>query len=293
MPHMTDFTMFDFKVTDGVAVATFNRPDKMNTFTPVVMREMIQLFDVTDTDDSIRAVVITGSGRAFCAGAELGIAGGDTFNYSKRASGDEIIHDGIRRDGGGRVVLRIYRSLKPVIAAVNGAAVGVGVTMQLPMDFRIASTSAKFGFVFARRGITPEACSSWFLPRVVGVPTALDWVYSGRVFDAQEAKDRGLVQSLHAPEELLPAAMELAHRITEKSAPVSIAVSRQLIWRMMGAEHPMDAHTIDSRALQIRGKSADVKEGIESFMQKRDAKFPNGVSTDFPASIFAPEPDFE
>jgi len=290
---MTDFTMFDFKVTDGVAVATFNRPDKMNTFTPVVMREMIQLFDVTDTDDSIRAVVITGSGRAFCAGAELGIAGGDTFNYSKRASGDEIIHDGIRRDGGGRVVLRIYRSLKPVIAAVNGAAVGVGVTMQLPMDFRIASTSAKFGFVFARRGITPEACSSWFLPRLVGVPTALDWVYSGRVFDAQEAKDRGLVQSLHAPEELLPAAMELAHRITEKSAPVSIAVSRQLIWRMMGAEHPMDAHTIDSRALQIRGQSADVKEGIESFMQKRDAKFPNGVSTDFPASIFAPEPDFE
>ena len=290
---MTDFTMFDLKVTDGVAVATFNRPDKMNTFTPVVMREMIQLFDLTDGDDSIRAVVVTGSGRAFCAGAELGIAGGDTFNYSKRASGDEIIHDGIRRDGGGRVVLRIYRSLKPVIAAVNGAAVGVGVTMQLPMDFRIASTSAKFGFVFARRGITPEACSSWFLPRLVGVPTALDWVYSGRVFDAQEAKDRGLVQSLHAPEELLPAAMELAHRITEKSAPVSIAVSRQLIWRMMGAEHPMDAHTIDSRALQIRGQSADVKEGIESFMQKRDAKFPNGVSTDFPASIFAPEPDFE
>jgi len=290
---MTDFTMFDLKVTDGVAVATFNRPDKMNTFTPVVMREMIQLFDLTDRDDSIRAVVVTGSGRAFCAGAELGIAGGDTFNYSKRASGDEIIHDGIRRDGGGRVVLRIYRSLKPVIAAVNGAAVGVGVTMQLPMDFRIASTSAKFGFVFARRGITPEACSSWFLPRLVGVPTALDWVYSGRVFDAQEAKDRGLVQSLHAPEELLPAAMELAHRITEKSAPVSIAVSRQLIWRMMGAEHPMDAHTIDSRALQIRGQSADVKEGIESFMQKRDAKFPNGVSTDFPANIFAPEPDFE
>ena len=290
---MTDFTMFDLKITDGVAVATFNRPDKMNTFTPVVMREMIQLFDQTDADDAVRAVVITGSGRAFCAGAELGIAGGDTFNYSKRASGDEIIHDGIRRDGGGRVVLRIYRSLKPVIAAVNGAAVGVGATMQLPMDFRIASTNAKFGFVFARRGITPEACSSWFLPRLVGVPTALDWVYSGRVFDAQEAKEKGLVQSLHAPDDLLPAAMELAHRVTEKSAPVSIAVSRQLIWRMMGAEHPMDAHKIDSRALQIRGQSADVKEGIESFMQKRDANFPNGVSTDFPASLFADEPDFE
>lgn len=290
---MTDFTMFDFKVTDGVAVATFNRPDKMNTFTPVVMREMIQLFDITDADDSIRAVVVTGSGRAFCAGAELGVAGGDTFNYSKRDSSDEIVHDGIRRDGGGRVVLRIYRSLKPVIAAVNGAAVGVGATMQLPMDFRIASTTAKFGFVFARRGITPEACSSWFLPRLVGVPTALDWVYSGRVFDAAEAKEKGFVQSLHEPDALLPAAMELAHRITEKSAPVSIAVSRQMIWRMMGAEHPMEAHKIDSRALQSRGQSADVKEGIESFMQKRDAHFPNGVSKDFPGQLFAAEPDFE
>ena len=290
---MTDFTMFDFKVTDGVAVATFNRPDKMNTFTPVVMRELLQLFDVTDADDAIRAVVITGSGRAFCAGAELGVAGGDTFNYAKRAAGDEIIHNGIRRDGGGRVVLRIYRSLKPVIAAVNGAAVGVGATMQLPMDFRIASTSAKFGFVFSRRGITPEACSSWFLPRLVGVPTALDWVYSGRVFDAAEAKASGLVQSLHEPDALLPAAMELAHRVTEKSAPVSIAVSRQMIWRMMGAEHPMDAHKIDSRALQSRGQSADVKEGIESFMQKRDANFPNGVANDFPGELFSAEPEFE
>lgn len=290
---MTDFTMFDFKVADGVAVATFNRPDKMNTFTPVVMREMIQMFNLTDADDSIRAVVVTGSGRAFCAGAELGVAGGDTFNYTKRASNDEIIHDGVRRDGGGRVVLRIYRSLKPVIAAVNGAAVGVGATMQLPMDFRIASTTAKFGFVFSRRGITPEACSSWFLPRLVGVPTALDWCYSGRVFDAAEAKEKGLVQSLHEPDALLPAAMELAHRITEKSAPVSIAVSRQMIWRMMGAEHPMEAHKIDSRALQSRGQSADVKEGIESFMQKRDANFPNGVSNDFPSQLFSAEPDFE
>lgn len=290
---MTDFTMFDFKVTDGVAVATFNRPDRMNTFTPVVMREMIALFDATDADDSIRAVVITGSGRAFCAGAELGIAGGDTFNYNKRASSDEIIHDGIRRDGGGRVVLRIFRSLKPVIAAVNGAAVGVGATMQLPMDFRIASTAAKFGFVFSRRGITPEACSSWFLPRLVGVPTALDWCYSGRVFDANEAKATGLVQSLHAPDDLLPAAMELAHRVTEKSSQVSIAVSRQMIWRMMGAEHPMEAHKIDSRSLQSRGQSRDVKEGIESFMEKRDPNFPNGVAKDFPADIFAAEPEFE
>jgi enoyl-CoA hydratase/carnithine racemase len=290
---MTDFAMFDFKVTDGVAVATFNRPDKMNTFTPVVMREMIQLFDLTDADDAIRAVVVTGSGRAFCAGAELGIAGADTFNYNKRAAGDEIITNGVRRDGGGRVTLRIFRSLKPVIAAVNGAAVGVGVTMQLPMDFRLASTNAKFGFVFARRGITPEACSSWFLPRLVGMPTALDWVYSGRVFDANEAKEKGLVQSLHEPDALLPAAMELAHRVTEKSSPVSIAWSRQLMWRMMGAEHPMEAHKLDSRGIQTRGQSTDVKEGIESFMQKRDPHFPNTVSADFPAELFAAEPEFE
>ena len=290
---MPDFTMFDFKVTDGVAVVTFNRPDKMNTFTPVVMREMIQLFDVTDADDAIRAVIVTGSGRAFCAGAELGIAGADTFNYNKRAAGEEIIANGVRRDGGGRVTLRIFRSLKPVIAAVNGAAVGVGVTMQLPMDFRLASTAAKFGFVFARRGITPEACSSWFLPRLVGMPTALDWVYSGRVFDANEAKQTGLVQSLHAPDDLLPAAMELAHRVTEKSAPVSIAWSRQLMWRMMGTAHPMDAHKLDSRGIQMRGQSTDVKEGIESFMQKRDPHFPNTVSADFPTDVFPAEPEFE
>jgi enoyl-CoA hydratase/carnithine racemase len=290
---MTDFTMFDFKAIDGVAVVTFNRPDKMNTFTPVVMREMLQLFDVTDKDDAIRAVVITGSGRAFCAGAELGVAGGDTFNYAKRTASDEIIANGIRRDGGGRVALRIFKSLKPVIAAVNGAAVGVGVTMQLPMDFRIASTAAKFGFVFSRRGITPEACSSWFLPRLVGVPQALDWIYSGRVFDAAEAKEAGLVQSLHEPDALLPAALELAHKVTDKSSQVSIAVSRQLVWRMMGAAHPMDAHKIDSRALQSRGQSSDVKEGIESFMQKRDASFPNGVAAEFPADIFPADPEFE
>lgn len=290
---MPDFTMFDYKVADGIAIATFNRPDKMNTFTPVVMREMIALFDHTDADDSVRAVIVTGSGRAFCAGAELGIAGADTFNYSKRDAGDEIIRNGFRRDGGGRVALRIYRSLKPVIAAVNGAAVGVGATMQLPMDFRLASTTAKFGFVFARRGITPEACSSWFLPRLVGMQTALDWVYSGRVFDANEAKESGLVRSLHAPDELLSAAIELAQKVTEKSAPVSIAFSRQLMWRMMGASHPMDAHKLDSRGIQLRGQSADVKEGIESFMQKRDPNFPNRVSGDFPADVFAPEPEFD
>ena len=223
---MTEFTQFRLEIDNGVAVATFTRPEKMNTFNPAMMTEMIRLFDLTDADDSVRAVVITGSGKAFCAGADLS-SGADTFNYQRRDASKEVIANGVRRDGGGRLTLRIFNSLKPVIAACNGAAVGVGVTMQLPMDFRLASTNARYGFVFARRGIVPEACSSWFLPRLVGVPTALEWIYSGRVFDAQEAKDKGLVQSIHAPDELVPAAIDFARRMIEKSAPVSVAVSRQ------------------------------------------------------------------
>jgi enoyl-CoA hydratase/carnithine racemase len=288
---MADFNTLTFEVRDGIAVATFSRPDKMNTFTHTMMHDLLNLFDRTDADDSIRAVILTGSGRAFCAGADLG-GGGDTFSKKATDAENEIIVNGIRRDGGGRVSLRIFRSLKPVIAAVNGAAVGVGATMQLPMDFRIASTNARFGFVFARRGITPEACSSWFLPRLVGVPTALDWCYSGRVFDAAEAKERGLVQSLHAPEELLPAAIALAHKVTDASAPVSVAVSRRMIWSMMGAGHPMDAHRLDSRSLQSRGKSDDVKEGIGAFLEKREAHYPNHVSSDLP-DIFPAEPTFK
>lgn len=286
-----DFTTFTLERRDGIALATFCRPEKMNTFNPTVMTEMLRLFDVTDADDSVRAVIITGSGRAFCAGADLSNREA-TFDYTKRAAGDEIIANGIRRDGGGRVALRIFRSLKPVIAAVNGAAVGVGVTMQLPMDFRIASTAAKFGFVFSRRGIVMEACSSWFLPRLVGMPTALDWVYSGRVFDAAEAHARGLVQSVYEPDALVDAAIDLAHRVTDAGAPVSIAVNRQMLWRMMGAPHPMEAHKIDSRALQSRGRSADVAEGITAFMDKREAHFPDKVSSDLP-DFFGPEPDFE
>ena len=288
---MTDFNTLTFEVRDGVAVATFSRPDKMNTFTHQMMHDLLRLFDLTDADDAIRAVILTGSGRAFCAGADLG-GGGDTFSRKSTDADNEIIVNGIRRDGGGRVSLRIFRSLKPVIAAVNGAAVGVGATMQLPMDFRIASTAARFGFVFARRGITPEACSSWFLPRLVGVPTALDWVYSGRVFDAAEAKEKGLVQSLHAPDDLLPAAIALAHKVTDASAPVSVAVSRRMIWSMMGASHPMDAHMLDSRSLQVRGKSDDVKEGIGAFLDKREAHYPDQVSSDLP-DIFAAEPEFK
>jgi enoyl-CoA hydratase/carnithine racemase len=288
---MADFTTLSLTVNNGIAVITFTRPDKMNTFNAAMMNDMIAAFDATDADDSVRAVIVTGEGRAFCAGADLG-RGGDTFDIAKRDTSQEIIVNDIRRDGGGRVTLRIFRSLKPVIAAVNGAAVGIGATMQLPMDFRLASTSARFGFVFAKRGITPEACSSWFLPRLVGMPTALDWVYSGRVFDAAEAKEKNLVQSLHAPEDLLPAAMELAHKLTDTSAPVSIALSRQLLWRMMGAEHPMDAHRIDSRAIQSRGASADVREGVTAFLEKREAHYSDKVSTDLP-DFFGPEPEFK
>jgi enoyl-CoA hydratase/carnithine racemase len=247
------------------------------------MREMIQLFDVTDADDAIKAVIVTGSGRAFCAGAELGIAGGDTFNYNKRAAGDEIIVNGVRRDGGGRVALRIFRSLKPVIAAVNGAAVGVGVTMQLPMDFRLASTSAKFGFVFSRRGIVPEACSSWFLPRLVGISQAMEWCATGRVFDAQEALRGGLVSKVVKAEELLPAAYAIAREIADNTAPVSVALTRQMMWRMLGADHPMEGHKIDSRAIYARGRQGDAKEGVVSFLEKRPADFPDKVSKDMPA----------
>jgi enoyl-CoA hydratase/carnithine racemase len=288
---MPDFTTFNLEVRDGIAIATFSRPDKMNTFTGTKMAEMISLFDLTDRDDTVRAVIVTGSGRAFCAGADLG-AGGDTFDSSKRERPKEYVVNGVQRDGGGLVTLRIFRSLKPVIAAVNGAAVGVGVTMQLPMDFRLASTEARFGFVFSRRGIAPEACSTWFLPRLVGVPTALEWLYSGRVFGADEAKAAGLVQSLHAPDELLPAAIDLARRITDKTAPVSVAVARQMLWRNMGQSHPMYAHHADSRAIQSRGASADVREGVTAFLEKREPKFVNRVSDEMPDLYPDPEPEF-
>jgi enoyl-CoA hydratase/carnithine racemase len=272
-----------YSVEEGIATITLNRPDRLNAFNTQMMREMIAAFDLTDADDAVRAVIVTGAGRGFCAGADLA-AGGATFNYSQSADPARVEArvGGVQRDGGGLLTLRIYDSLKPVIAAVNGPAVGVGVTMQLAMDFRMASTAARFGFVFARRGINPEAASSWFLPRLVGVQTALEWCYTGRVFPAQEAFDKGLVRSLHAPEDLLPAARALAHEIIDNTAPVSIALTRQMIWRMVGADHPMEAHKADSRAIQARGASDDAKEGVTSFLEKRQAIFPNRVSTDVP-----------
>lgn len=272
-----------YDVQDGIATITLNRPDKLNAFNTQMMKDIIAVFGETDRDDAVKVVIVTGSGRAFCAGADLS-AGASTFDYSAR--GDDALaartRQGVQRDGGGLTTLRIFESLKPVIAAVNGPAVGVGVTMQLAMDIRLASTEARFGFVFARRGLNPEAASSWFLPKLVGIQTALEWCYTGRVFPAQEAFDKGLVRSLHAPDDLLPAAKALAKEIVENTAPVSIAITRQLIWRMAGAAHPMEAHQADSRAIEIRGKMGDAREGVTSFLEKRPPAYPDRVSTDLP-----------
>lgn len=272
-----------YDLQEGVATITLNRPDRLNAFTPRMMADLIEAFDLTDADDEVGAVIVTGAGRAFCAGADLA-SGGATFDFA--ASEDPLRLEarvgGVQRDGGGRLTLRIFDSLKPVIAAVNGPAVGVGVTMQLAMDMRLASTAARFGFVFARRGITPEAASSWFLPRLVGLQTALEWCYTGRVFPAQEALDKGLVRSLHEPDRLVADARALAREIIDNTAPVSIALTRQLLWRMAGADHPMRAHRADSRAIQARGAAADVKEGVGAFLEKRAAAYPDHVSSDLP-----------
>jgi enoyl-CoA hydratase/carnithine racemase len=282
MPYPTFETIL-LDAEDGIATLTLNRPDRLNAFTGQMMYDMVKAFDVTDADDDVRAVIVTGAGRGFCAGADLS-AGGSTFDRTGRQ--DEIREEGrvgdVLRDGGGRLTLRIFDSLKPVISACNGPAVGVGVTMQLAMDIRLASTAARYGFVFARRGLNPEAASSWFLPHLVGVQTALEWCYTGRVFPASEAKERGLVRSVHEPEDLLPAAKALAREIADNTAPVSIAITRQLIWRMAGAAHPMEAHMADSRGIQIRGAMQDVREGVNSFLEKRAPKFPDKVSKDMP-----------
>lgn len=265
-------------IADGIATITLNRPDKLNAFTGTMMHEMISAFDRTDADDAVKAVIITGAGRGFCAGADLS-SGGDTFS---RGGSDVVGDRGIPRDGGGLLTLRIFDSLKPVIGAINGPAVGVGVTMTLPMDIRLASEDARFGFVFARRGIVPEACSSYFLPRLVGIQQATEWVFTGRVFPAAEAKEAGLVRSVHAPADLLPAATALAREIADNTAPVSVALSRRMLWRMLGASHPMDAHRVDSRGIMERGRSADSREGVVSFLEKRPAAYPDRVSDGLP-----------
>ena len=287
---------------------TLDRPDKLNAFTVQMMTELIEAFDRADADDEVRAVIVTGAGRAFCAGADLGNGGASAFDYdnlekppavdgpSGGGEGPERMERvrGELRDGGGLVTLRIFRCLKPVIAAINGPAVGVGATMTLPMDIRLASENARFGFVFAARGIVPEAASSWFLPRVVGISQALEWCYSARVFPATEALAGGLVRSLHAPEDLLPAARAIATEIATNSAPVSVALTRMMMWRMLGASHPMEAHRIDSRAINHLGRGRDAVEGITAFFEKRPAEWSMKIPEDLPTFVpWWDEPVFE
>lgn len=284
------YEQISYEIEDNILTITLNRPEKLNAFTHVMRDELIDAFDRADEDDDVRAIIVTGAGRAFCAGADLG-AGKETFNYKARGvSSPDTVH----RDGGGRVTLRMFQSKKPIIGAINGPAVGIGATMTLPMDIRIAADTAKIGFVFSKRGIVPEACSSWFLPRVVGISQALDWVYSGRVFPAQEAMEGGLVRSLHAPEELLNAAREIAKSFITETSAVSIALSRQMMWRMMGADHPMEAHKVDSRGIFFMGQSPDVEEGVSSFLEKRPAEFTMKPSKDMPSYYpWWEEPTFE
>ncbi len=284
---MTDISPIKI-VRDGTSmIITLHRPDRMNAFTPAMKDAVIAALDEADSDDAVRSVIITGEGRAFCAGADLA-AGGATFDYD--IQDDDI---SARRDNGGLLTLRIFAARKPVIGAINGAAVGIGATMTLPMDIRIASDAARFGFVFARRGIVPEAASSWFLPRLVGMPTALDWCFSGRIFGAAEALDTGLVQAVVPPHALIETALARAHAMTAHSAPVSIALTRAMLWRMAGASHPMVAHRWDSRAVYARGKMADAKEGVTSFLEKRDPRFSDSVARDYPEfSPFDDDPDF-
>jgi enoyl-CoA hydratase/carnithine racemase len=267
-----------YDVSDNIATITLHRPDKLNAFTNRMLKEMIAAFDATDADDDVRAVIVTGAGRAFCAGADLS-GGGETF---AKGGSDVAARSGVVRDGGGLVALRIFESKKPVIGAINGAAVGVGVTMTLPMDIRLASDNAKFGFVFARRGIVPEAASSWFLPRLVGISQAAEWCFTGRMISAEEAREDRLVRSVHAPDDLLAAARGIAREIAENAAPVSVALSRQMLWRMLGADHPMEAHRVDSRAINSRGASDDAREGVMSFLEKRPPRFAGKVSDGLP-----------
>ncbi len=270
------FEQITTEVSERVLTITLNRPERLNAWTPTMAQELIEAFDRADADDEVRVIIVTGAGRGFCAGADLA-AGGETFDYRKRESTGPV-----PRDNGGVVVLRIFASTKPVIAAINGPAVGVGATMTLPMDIRLAADDARMGFVFVRRGIVPEACSSWFLPRIVGIGRAMEWVATGRVFSAQEGLDGGLLRSLHPSGELLQAARDIACEIAENTAPVSVALARRMLWTMLGAEHPMLAHRADSRGMFYRGQSADAAEGITAFLQKRPAQFPERVSDGLP-----------
>jgi enoyl-CoA hydratase/carnithine racemase len=273
----------DLRVEDGIATVTMNRPERLNAMNPAMREQLVSVFDETDADDEVRVVVITGAGRGFCAGADVS-EGASAFAYED----DDVRH----RDGGGRIVLRAFNSRKPLIGAVNGAAVGFGASFVLPMDFRLASASARFGFVAVSRGIVPDAVSSWFLPKIVGIPTALDWSLTARLFDAEEALERGLVSSVHAPEGLLDAAYELGQRIAASSAPVSAAVTRRLIWRMGSTDHPMHTHRVDSAAITELGRMTDAAEGVTAWREKRAPEWALSPQTDMPDLPWPHEPRF-
>ena len=288
---MPEFETLRYEIEDQVLLLTMNRPERLNAFNSQMQREFLEALDHADTDDEIRVVIVTGEGRGFCAGADLS-KGAETFDYdnqAEEAKADRASNEGRQegsnawlRDGGGLLSLRIYEFNKPIIAAINGPAVGVGVTMTLPMDIRIASTQARIGFVFSRRGIVPEACSSYFLPRVVGVSKALEWAYSGKVFDADEALRGGLIRSVHEPEDLLPTARAIASEIAENTSAISVTMIRHMMWRMLGADHPMEAHKVDSRGIFHLGRGADAREGVVSFLEKRPADFTMKTSEDLP-----------
>ena len=275
---MPDFENVRYVVEEGIATLTLHRPERLNAVNTAMLREIVAALDTADGDDEVRAVIVTGAGRAFCAGADLG-QGGKTFDAVARGRAASLDD---HEDGGGVVTLRVYDMSKPVIAAINGAAVGFGATFTLPMDIRIASTAARIGFVFARRGVVPEACSTWFLPRLVGMARAAEWVYTGRVFDAEEARAGGLVSRVVPPETLMPAARQLALEIARHTSAVSVALSRHMLWKMLSADHPMEAHRLDSKAMAWTGRSADAYEGISAFLEKRPAHFPLRPSVDMP-----------
>jgi enoyl-CoA hydratase/carnithine racemase len=275
---MAAFREIAYAVANGVCTVTLDRPERLNAVTSVMIDELIEALDQADADDAVRAVIVTGAGRAFCAGADLS-GGGKTFDRAARGRSEA---PGEHRDGGGRVSLRVFDMKKPMIAAINGPAVGFGITMTLPMDIRIASTSARIGFVFARRGVVPEACSTWFLPRLVGMARAAEWVFTGRVFSAEEALQGGLVSRVVAPELLLFTARALAAEIADNTSAMSVALSRQLMWQLLGAAHPMEAHRLDSRCMEWTGQAADAYEGVSAFLEKRPARFTLRPSADMP-----------
>lgn len=299
-PESRSFATIELEVSEAIATITLNRPEELNALDPTMERELLQVWDLIDADDEIRAVIVTGAGRAFCAGFDLSEAGFDVVRAAELRGTEELAPGDLPRDSGGLIALRIFRCTKPVIAAINGAGVGFGATLPLPMDVRLASTKARFGFVFSRRGICLDAASSWFLPRAVGLSRSLEWALSGRIFDADEALEAGLVRSLHEPEELLDAARAKARELIADSAPVSVAVNRALLWQLSSAPHPMEAHQMESLYIADRAASADTAEGAAAFMEKREAVFPGGVSADLPPGFpprpgpeFDPRPDLE